>query len=104
MGKYLRDDLQEAGYKVFLCSAKVGQEFGPSIAAALQSCKYFVPLLTLHPMYGEDTGGSYSTFHELQLAGEHHKKICPVMMYKGTWPPKELEAALGGSAGSNLFM
>jgi len=92
--KFLKEHLEESGHRVFLCSVSAGQTFGPQIMSALRSCQFFIALLTLDPLYGENSGGTYTTYFELQYAVEHKKTICPVMMYPGDWPPNMLAEAL----------
>merc|ERR1711920_200120 len=52
------------------------------------------------PMYGADSGSTYTTYFELQFALENRKKIVPIAMYEGSWPPTALQQALR-KAGDN---
>jgi len=86
----LKDGLEKLGHRIFLCSAGTGESFGDQIKDALRKCNYVVPLVTKDPLYGANCGGTYTTYYELRYAQEREKKICPVMMYDGPWPPKDL--------------
>merc|ERR1711957_245473 len=50
--------------------------------------------VTLDPMYGQNSGGTYTTHYELRHAFENKMKIVPLIMYEGAWPPAQLRDAL----------
>ena len=92
--QHLQKALEKRGHEVFLCAAGFGDQFGPQIRKALYKMTYFLPLITLEPKYGQNSGGTYTTYFELQWAHENKRRICPVMMFPGSWPPTQLEEAL----------
>merc|ERR1712050_305321 len=87
-----------------------GDQFGPQIRKALTAMDMFVPFVTLDPLYGNDSGGTYTTYFELQFAHEHKTPLCPILMYEGPdgqWPPTKLRDALlaaGDEDGAAMVM
>lgn len=77
---YLKASLEKQGHEIFLSAAGAGDNFGKSVGKAMLEMDYIVPLVTLDPPYGQDTGNEYSSYEELSYASEQKKKICVVMM------------------------
>merc|ERR1712150_443435 len=63
---------------------------------ALYEMDYIVCFLTLNPLYAQNSGGTYTTYYELNYAFEHKKKIVPLIIDDISWPPNELVTALHG--------
>lgn len=83
----LYDALKQRGnLKVFMVHANAGDDFGKWTDKALYRMEAMVAVC--FDNYGQRTENKYCTYYEVRYARTNSKRIIPLKLYKGNWPPE----------------